>query len=80
MTCRELVEFLMSYMDEELAADQREVFEAHLTVCPPCKDYLETYRDTIRIGRVACREEDDAVPEDVPEALVRAILAARSRA
>jgi hypothetical protein len=38
--------------------------------------YLESYRETIRLGREAC-EPDGPLPEEVPEELVEAILASR---
>jgi len=79
MTCRELVEFLADYMAGELPAKVRRVFEAHLAECPECATYLRGYADAIRLAR-ACAETDDAVPAEVPERLVRAILAARRRA
>ena len=75
MDCREFLEFLMNYLDGELEEGQRSVFEQHMFVCPPCGDYLKAYEDTIRLGRFACK--DSVVPEDVPEELVSAILAAR---
>ena len=79
MTCRELVEFLADYMDGDLPAEVRRVFEAHLAECPECATYLRGYADAIRLAR-ACAETDDALPAEVPERLVRAILAARRRA
>lgn len=79
MTCRELVEFLMDYLDGELPEESRRVFTEHLGLCPPCQAYLDTYRDAIALGKGACAEPEGKVPEDVPEALVQAILAARSR-
>ncbi|MCA9510281.1 MAG: zf-HC2 domain-containing protein [Myxococcota bacterium] len=75
MNCREFVDFLMAYLDEELEPVARDVFEGHMGACPSCKDYLDTYADTIRLGRLACA--DDGVPCDAPEELVAAILAAR---
>ncbi|MGI9591427.1 MAG: anti-sigma factor family protein [Myxococcota bacterium] len=76
MTCREFVDFLMAYDDGELPESQRSLFEQHMTDCPPCVTYLETYRETARLGRL-CRDPDGPVPEDAPEDLVRAVLAAR---
>jgi anti-sigma factor RsiW len=74
LTCKEFVDFLMRYLDGELAPDERTTFEGHLRDCPPCKVYLDSYRETVALGR-GCA--DDPVPAEVPEALVRAILAAR---
>jgi anti-sigma factor (TIGR02949 family) len=79
MTCKELADFLMAYLDRELPDAQREVFESHLERCPPCLAYLETYQETVRLGKEACCEPDGPVPEEVPERLVAAIIAARSR-
>ena len=58
-----------------MTPDQRVEFERHLSVCPSCVAYLETYERTIALARTS---SDEPVPEDVPESLVRAILAARA--
>ncbi len=75
LTCREVAEFLAAYLDGELPDEQRATFEEHLDLCPPCVHYLEEYRHTIDLGKKACKEERR--PE-VPESLIRAILASRS--
>ena len=73
MTCREVSEFLMDYVDAALPDGQRVVFEEHLAVCPPCRNYLASYRKTVDL----CGELDSPAEERVPEDLVKAILAAR---
>ena len=78
LTCRELIEFLAQYLDGELSAGERERFDGHLAACPSCRDYLASYRETIRLGQRACAPEADA-PEGVPAELVEAILATRPR-
>ena len=78
MTCRELVEFLMDYVDGLLSEPERLCFEEHLGECPDCVAYLATYREAIRLGKEACTA-GDAIPAEVPEDLVRAVLAARRR-
>ena len=78
MTCRELIEFLMAYLDDELPPASRRVFDAHLAACPPCQRYLASYREAVALGRTAFGPDpDEPVGDDVPEDLVRAILAAR---
>ena len=79
MTCRELVEFLMDYLDGLLSESERLRFEEHLGECPDCDAYLATYREAIRLGKEACTDGEDAIPSEVPEDLVRAVLAARRR-
>jgi anti-sigma factor RsiW len=76
ITCRQLIDFIMSYQDGELAAEERAEFERHLGVCPPCQAYLATYDKTVALVRTHGGEEP--VPEDVPESLILAILAART--
>jgi predicted anti-sigma-YlaC factor YlaD len=76
MTCQEILDFLMQYLDGELPAEEVAHFEEHLGCCPPCLDYLKTYKETIRLGREACAG-DESRCKNVPEELVRAILAAR---
>ncbi len=79
LTCREFVEFLAVYLEGRLPEDQLARFHAHLAVCPPCVSYTRSYQDTVRLGRGAFACPDENVPGDVPEDLVRAIVAARDR-
>lgn len=75
MTCQEVVEFLMRYLDGELTPEEQQTFQEHLHACPPCVVYLETYRETVRVSRFACQAEDETPCKHVPEQLVRAIVA-----
>ncbi len=78
LSCRELIEFLIAYLEDELAPEERAAFEAHLAVCPYCVDYVASYRETIHLGKRALAAEAEAL-ENVPEQLVDAILASRNR-
>jgi anti-sigma factor RsiW len=75
LTCRDLTTFLADYLAEDTSPEERSRFDAHLAECPECVAYLRSYRATIQLARGAFGE--DPVPADVPERLVRAILAAR---
>jgi len=77
MTCREFIDVLSDYLSQELPAQQRATFEAHLRECPDCVAYLKSYEDTVKLGQRAFKHSEEAVPDDVPEELVRAIVAAR---
>ncbi len=79
MTCREFIGFLMEYLSGELAASERAVFERHLALCSSCVAYLQNYQQTIELSRASFQDPDARVPEDVPEELVQAILAARGK-
>jgi anti-sigma factor RsiW len=74
ITCQELIDFIDGYRDSALTAKQRTEFERHLAVCPSCVAYLKTYEQTIVLAHASAGH---ALPADIPESLVRAILAAR---
>jgi len=77
ITCREFEDFVLSYLDGDLPDRKRRVFELHIKFCRECRDYLAAYRRTMAISKRAFEEPDGAVPDDVPEDLIKAILAAR---
>jgi len=75
ITCRALIdEFLADYFEGALGDMQAEDFQRHLSVCPSCRAYLETYRKAMLAGKRAVRDDDAS---DAPEELIRAILAIR---
>ena len=74
MTCREMTEFLTEYRSGELDFEERARFDEHLTRCRECVEYLRSYEETIRLAKGAFTHPDDALPEEVPAALVRAIV------
>jgi hypothetical protein len=51
MTCRELAELLIDYLDGELAEEMCCTIRTHLEVCPECVYFIETYQLTIQITR-----------------------------
>jgi anti-sigma factor RsiW len=79
ITCREVLDFIMAYLDGELSTEQRHEFDRHLGVCPSCVNYLETYKATILLGKRAMCEDEPAASGDIPESLIQAVRAARLR-
>ena len=73
ITCRELIEFLDDYVDENLSEERRREFEEHLAVCPDCVAYIDSYEKTVELTKRAYRQQDE-LPEDVPDELVRAVI------
>ena len=78
MTCRAFLEFLMEYLSGELSESERAEFDRHLTVCPSCRAYLKSYQATVKLVKEAFCRPEEPVPREVPQELVRAILAARA--
>jgi anti-sigma factor RsiW len=78
ITCRELLDFILDYVEGELPEAQRAEFERHMAACPPCVAYLDSYRKTAEIVRELA-ECDEQLVAGAPEPLIAAILAARNR-
>ena len=78
--CRELAEFMADYLSGELEQETAVQFDRHLSRCGNCTAYLSNYRDAIRLGRQAFEDSEAELPGDVPEDLIKAILASRRTA
>ena len=77
ITCRQLEEFILDYLEGDLPKRQRTVFELHLMLCPECRSYLAAYRETMRLARRASANEPPPLADKMPEDLITAIRAAR---
>ena len=78
MNCRDFIDFLMAYVNHDLPQEQATEFERHIRDCPPCVNYLDTYRETVKCGKVAFAPENIDC-EEIPDKLVQAIVAARGK-
>ena len=79
ITCREFETFVQQYLDDELPNRQRKIFEWHMRLCRECREYLAAYRRSIEIGQAVFSDPHSALPDDVPDDLVTAILDATRR-
>jgi predicted anti-sigma-YlaC factor YlaD len=77
LTCREFADFMMEYLSGQMASNVRRQFDSHLSQCINCRKYITSYEETVKLGKRAFDGETVALPTDVPEDLVTAILAAR---
>ncbi|MFQ5876596.1 MAG: anti-sigma factor family protein [Acidobacteriota bacterium] len=65
-TCKDIFDLLSDYLDGDLAPERREAFEAHMSQCPPCVEYLDSLRQTQTIARSLRCEQ---IPGDVQRML-----------
>lgn len=77
LTCRDVIEFVMAYLDGELSPDERRRFESHLHVCPSCVNYLNSYKVTVQLGKAVMKNLDDPAEGRVPPDMLKAIREAR---
>jgi anti-sigma factor RsiW len=73
LACADGVERLMEYLEGVIASDDREAVGAHVSGCPRCTAFVESYRQTPRILRAATAV---SLPEGLATSL-RRFLAAR---
>lgn len=67
-TCKELVDLLADYLEGQLDPEVARDLDQHLADCPPCLNFLKTYRATARLIReVACEE----IPPQLGERIER---------
>lgn len=78
INCVQFEEFMVNYFEGTLPPVRRMSFNAHLKMCRECRDYLAAYKQTIDLGKAVFKDPDGPLPDDVPEDLVQAILAARN--
>jgi anti-sigma factor RsiW len=49
--CKESIDLLLSYLDGDLPEDEMRALDEHFNGCPPCVDFLRSYRDTSSLCR-----------------------------
>jgi len=77
VSCKEANQFLDDYLADELPRKQRLIFEWHIRMCTGCQDYLERYRQSVELCRNNFYDPDGAVEEEVPEQVLKGIIAAK---
>jgi anti-sigma factor RsiW len=65
LVCQQMVELITDYLEGVLPRAQRRRFEAHLSGCEHCTEYLEQMRATIRLtGRLQAEDLSPAMREE----------------
>ena len=75
MTCHGFIDFLHEYFAGDLPPATLVLFHDHIGKCPDCVAYLRCYEQTLKLcqGAFSC----EPIPDEMPEELIQAILAAR---
>jgi len=71
MTCQDVIEVLIDYLDQVLTPEVAADLERHLAGCAPCRAYLATYRRTRALGAQAARLE---MPDEMKARLRQFLL------
>lgn len=62
-SCKDLIQVVMDYLDDDLDAETLEKLETHLETCHNCETLVSTLRKTILLSRQAMGEGN--MPADV---------------
>jgi len=75
LSCRELVELVTDYLEDDLSEEERVRFDDHIDRCKGCRAYLEQMRTTITLlGRLPA----EALPPGAEKELLAAFRGWRS--
>ena len=71
ISCHQLIEFCLDYVEGALPDDEQERFRRHLSRCPDCVTFFETYKKTPEVSREALSSElmKSQMPESVRESV-----------
>jgi anti-sigma factor RsiW len=66
ISCQQLIEFCLDYVDGALPEGEQVRFRRHLSQCPDCVTFFETYQKTPQVSREAMTAQmPDSVRESV---------------
>jgi anti-sigma factor (TIGR02949 family) len=70
LTCKEFLQELNEYLDENIDAELRRKLEAHINACPNCFVILDTTKRTVQVYKGM---EAQVIPQEVHTRLLAAI-------
>ena len=51
ISCQQLIDYCLDYIEGDLPDDEQTRFRRHLGYCPDCVTFFETYRKTPEVSR-----------------------------
>ena len=64
-TCKEMIQVLTEYLEDDLSTEEKARFEQHMSKCSPCMAFLRTYETSSELATNALRAEE--IPDEVQE-------------
>jgi hypothetical protein len=65
-TCKQMTDLVLGYLTGAIDARTRREFEQHLSICPDCVSFLNTYEKTVAVTQsVDSTEIPDSVRENI---------------
>ena len=67
-TCRQLIlDYLLEFEEGAMPEDERRELQSHFEMCPPCMNFLSTYRATGKTLKML-------KPTEIPPALAQTVM------
>lgn len=68
LSCKECVDLLMDYLEENLEARTKKKLDEHLSACPPCLNFLRTYKTSSEMTR-RLKGQEVQIPKELESRL-----------
>ncbi len=68
LKCKDCVDLLIDYLEENLDSEAQQKLDQHLTSCPPCLNFLESYRDCSKMAQ-QLRDQQVEIPQELENRL-----------
>ena len=68
LNCKECVDLLLEYLEDSLDPVSKKKLDEHLAACPPCLNFLKTYRSSSEMAR-RLRDQDVQIPKEMENRL-----------
>ena len=65
-SCKDSIHLLLDYLDGEMSPEEQQHLEEHLAGCPPCVDFVRTYKATSGLCKKALAKR---MPEELSQKL-----------
>ncbi len=68
LKCKDCFDLLMDYLEDNLDSETQKKLDQHFADCPPCLNFLESYRDCSQMAQ-QLRDQQVEIPKELENRL-----------
>jgi hypothetical protein len=68
LNCKDCFDLLIDYLEDNLDSKTQEKLDQHFSACPPCLNFLESYRDCSQMAQ-QLRDQQVEIPKELENRL-----------
>ncbi len=68
LNCKDCFGLLMDYLENSLDSETQKNLDQHFAACPPCLNFLESYRDCSKMAQ-QLRDQQVEIPKELENRL-----------